>query len=273
MPFRTHEKQGLIWLTSESLALPGVRHGFSTRPGGVSLPPWDSLDLGIGRGDNLDHVRENYRRFCAVIGTDPRRTVLSCQVHEDNVLLVTEDDLGKGLWRERDYTSADALICHVPDIALTVFSADCGIILLYDPVRKAIGAVHAGWRGVAMGLVRKTALEMQRHFGTDPHDLHCAIGPAIGQCCFETDDDVPQALRAALGSDADAFMERRGSKWHIDLKAINAHWLQRLGVASVEICDLCTACRTDLFWSHRKMGQARGVQCAMIALTGGEDSL
>ena len=130
MPFRTHEQQGLIWLTSESLTLPGVRHGFSTRTGGVSLPPWDSLNLGIGLDDDPAHVRENYRRFCGAIGTDFRRTVLSRQVHEDNVLLITEDDVGKGLWRERDYQSVDALICDEPDIPIAVFSADCGVPLL-----------------------------------------------------------------------------------------------------------------------------------------------
>ena len=266
MSFQTHRQQELLWLTSESLTLPGVVHGFSTRTGGVSPAPCDSMNLGPSRSDGMDCLRENYRRFCAAIGTDPHRTVLSRQIHEDNVYLVTEADAGKGLWRERDYTSVDAFICNTPDIALTVFSADCGIILLYDPVHRAIGAVHAGWRGVAMGLVRKTALEMARCFGTDPKDLHCAIGPAIGQCCFETDEDVPAALRAALGSDAEPYMERRGSKWHIDLKAINAHWLRSLGVQHIDICDHCTACLPDLYWSHRRMGEARGVQCAMIAL-------
>lgn len=266
MPFRTHENQGLIWLTSESLSLPGVRHGFSTRPGGVSAPPCDSLNLGPNRGDGMDCLRENYRRFCAAIGTDPARTVLSRQVHGDTVLPVTEQDAGKGLWRERDYTGVDAFICNTPGIALTVFSADCGVILLYDPVRRAVGAVHAGWRGVALGLVKKTALEMSRHFGTDPRDLHCAIGPAIGQCCFETDSDVPDALRAALGEAAEPYIQRRGSKYHVDLKGINAHWLRSIGVRHIDICSHCTACRPDLYWSHRKMGEARGVQCAMIAL-------
>lgn len=269
MPFRTHEKQGLIWLTSESLALPGVRHGFSTRPGGVSLPPWDSLDLGIGRGDNMDHVRENYRRFCTVIGTDPRRTVLSRQVHEDNVLLVTENDIGKGLWRERDYTSADALICRTPNIALTVFSADCGIILLYDPVRRAIGAVHAGWRGVAMCLVQKTALEMQRHFGTDPHDLRCAIGPAIGPCCFETDDDVPEAIEKYLGGDTEGLFDRRADgKTMVDLRAANARRLVQLGLKAenIDISDECTFCSHDKYWSHRYTKGNRGSQAAVIVL-------
>ena len=270
MPFRTHEAQGLTWLTSELLSLPGLAHGFSTRPGGVSAPPWDSLNLGPGRGDGIECLQENYRRFCAAIGTDVHGTVLSRQVHEDNVRLVTADDAGKGLWKERDYTSVDAMICNTPGIALTVFSADCGVILLYDPVQRAIGAVHAGWRGVALGLVKKTVLEMQRQFGTQPEDLHCAIGAAIGSCCFETDDDVPKALRAAMGADADHYMERRGSKWHVDLKELNAHWLRSVGVQHIDICPHCTACRPDLYWSHRKMGEARGVQAAMIAMTHGE---
>ena len=273
MPFRTHESHGLIWLTSESLSLPGLAHGFSTRPGGVSAPPWDSLNLGPGRGDGIECLRENYHRFCAAIGTDVRRTVLSRQVHEYNVRLVTADDAGKGLWQERDYTSVDAMICNIPGIALTVFSADCGVILLYDPVNRAIGAVHAGWRGVALGLVKKTVQEMQRHFGSNPEDLRCAICAAIGSCCFETDDDVPDALRAAMGEDANAYMERRGSKWHVDLKGLNAHWLRSIGVQHIDICPHCTACRPDLYWSHRKMGEARGVQAAMIALADEEARL
>ena len=271
MPFQSHEKHGLIWLTSESLTLPGVVHGFSTRPGGVSMPPWDSLNLGIACGDDMACVQENFRRFCRAVGTDVDQVVLSRQVHEDNVRLVTADDAGKGLWRQRDYESVDAMICNTPGIALSVFSADCGIILLYDPVQRAIGAVHAGWRGVASGLVRKTALEMARHFGTDPADLHCAIGAAIGPCCFETDDDVPDALRRSMGAAAEPYMERRGSKWHIDLKGLNALWLRGIGVQHIDICPHCTACRPDLYWSHRKMGTARGVQTAMIALRGGEE--
>lgn len=266
MPFQTHRDQELIWLTSELLSQPGVVHGFSTRRGGVSAPPWDSLNLGPTRGDGIECLQENYRRFCGAIGADHRRVVLSRQVHEENIRLVTEEDAGKGLWRDRDYTSVDAFISNTPGVALTVFSADCGIILLYDPVQRAIGAVHAGWRGVAAGLVRKTALEMVRRFGTDPAQLRCAIGPAIGQCCFETDDDVPAALRAALGDTVDDYMERRGGKWHIDLKGINAYWLRSIGVQHIDICDHCTACRTDLYWSHRKMGEERGVQAAMIAL-------
>ncbi|MFR6395309.1 MAG: peptidoglycan editing factor PgeF [Oscillospiraceae bacterium] len=160
--------------------------------------------------------------------------------------------------RPRDYTEVDALITDTPGLSLVVFSADCGTILLYDPVHRAIGAVHAGWRGVAAGLASKTALKMHDTFGTEPGDLLCALGPAIGPCCFETDDDVPAAMHDALGAQADPFLTRRGAKWHIDLKAINTHWLKSLGVRHIDICPHCTACRQDLYWSHRKVGTCPG---------------
>ena len=97
------------------------------------------------------------------------------------------------------------------------------------------------------------------------------MGPAIGQCCFETDSDVPEALRATLGAAAEPFMVWNGSKWHIDLKAVNALWLQKAGVTRIDVCSHCTACRPDLYWSHRKMGLRRGEQAALIALR--EDTL
>lgn len=264
MPFQTHEQNGLVFLTSDILS--DVRHGFSTRRGGVSLPPWDSLNLGISRGDEPARVAENYRRFCAALHVTADRCVLSRQVHEDNVRLVTEDDCGKGLLRERDYASVDAMICATPDIPLVVFSADCNVILLYDAVRGAIGAAHAGWRGTALGIVAKTVRSMVDSFGCDPAHIRAAIGPSIGPCCFETDDDVPDALRAALGNAVEPFMTRNGAKWHIDLKAVNALWLRREGVERIDICGHCTACRGDLYWSHRKLGNARGSQAAVISL-------
>ncbi|MBO4853765.1 MAG: peptidoglycan editing factor PgeF [Oscillospiraceae bacterium] len=264
MSFHIHEKNGLTYLTCDLLS--GVRHGFSTRRGGVSPPPWDSLNLGVGRGDAMENVRENYRRFCDAIGADAARCVLSKQVHEANVRLVTSDDCGKGLWRDRDYTSADAMICNQPDIPLVVFSADCNVILLYDDATGAVGAAHAGWRGTAQGIVKAAVESMAAQFGTHPSRIRAAIGPAIGPCCFETDNDVPDALRDALGEAAEPYMAWNGKKWHIDLRAVNALWLRRSGVERIDICDHCTACRTDLYWSHRKTGGARGAQIAMISL-------
>ena len=107
---------------------------------------------------------------------------------------------------------------------------------------------------------------MAEDYGCDPADLRAAIGPAIGPCCFETDGDVPEALRRALGCEAEPFMAWNGRKWHIDLKAVNALWLQKAGVQHIDICEDCTCCRTDLYWSHRKTGLQRGEQAALIAL-------
>ena len=269
MSFLAHEENGLFIKTSTVLS--GVRHGFSTRIGGVSPAPWDSLNLGVGRGDDMDRVRENYRRFCAALGVDEHRAVLSKQVHEDNVRHVTAEDCGKGLFRNRDYTSVDAMVTDTPGIPLVVFSADCGIILLHDPVNGAVGAAHAGWRGAAGGIVYKTVRRMQELFGTDPGDLRAAIGAAIGPCCFETDGDVPEAMRAALGAIANAYITVKGPKFHVDLAGLNRQWLLRAGLLPerIEVSGICTACRPDLFWSHRKMGDQRGVQVAVISLKEG----
>lgn len=267
MSFETHTTNDLIWLASPLLK--DVRHGFSTRKGGVSQGHLSSLNLrgAVPSGDDPALVLENYRRFCAATGTDVHRVVLSKQVHETTVRICTEADAGKGLWSERDYT-ADALITNVRGLPLVVFSADCGIIALYDPVQQVIGAVHAGWRGCAAGIVEKTVLEMSRVYGTNPADMMAAIGPCIGQCCFETDADVPEAMRAALNSATDPYLEQRGVKWHVDLAGLNRQWLLRAGLLPehIDVCGLCTACHPDLFWSHRKMGNARGAQTAIIAL-------
>lgn len=262
--FTQHTDNSITYLRSQ--ALEGVAHGFSTRLGGVSPAPWDSLNLGVGRGDTMENVQENYRRFCAVLGMDDRRAVLSKQIHEDVVRHVTEEDAGKGLYRDRDYSSVDGMVTNVPHLPLVVFSADCNVILLYDPVGRAIGACHAGWRGTALGIAKKTAQEMVQLFGCEARNIRAAIGPAIGQCCFETDEDVPTALREALGEEVAPYITWNGTKYHIDLKAVNALWLRKAGVERIDICDHCTACRPDLYWSHRKMGNARGAQIAMIAL-------
>ena len=259
MSFQTHEHNGLVWLTSSLLS--GIPHGFSTRRGGVSPAPWDSLNLRPGCGDAQEHLEENYRRFCGAVGADVTRAVLSRQVHETAVRPCGDRDAGMGLTRDRDFESADALVTGTADLPLVVFSADCGTILLYDPVRRAAGAVHAGWRGCAGGIVERAVREMTRLYGTDPADLRAALGPCIGKCCFETDGDVPAAMRAALGAAAEPFL---------DLAGLNRQWLLRAGLSPerIDVCELCTSCRPDLFWSHRKLGEARGVQAALIALPG-----
>lgn len=265
MSFTLHQENHLLWLSAPILQ--GVCHGFSTRQGGVSQSPLDTLNLGMDRGDAPEALLENYSRFCGALNLDPERTVLSKQVHETNVRLCTETDAGKGLLRPRDY-QADALISNTPGLALTVFSADCGLVLLYDPIHEAVGALHAGWRGCAGGIVQNTVQAMGTAFDSRPEDLLAAIGPCIGKCCFETDSDVPSAMRRALGQDAEPFLDaKEGDKWQVDLGGLNRLWLLRSGLREEHIQDsgLCTACHPELFWSHRKMGEARGLQVGMIA--------
>lgn len=266
MSLTAHEQNGLVWYTDDLLKTP---HGFSTRKGGVSPAPWDSLNLRPGQGDGEAALRENYRRFFAALGVDETRAVLSQQTHTANVLHVTEAHAGMGLTRPRSYTDVDALITDVPDLPLVVFSADCGIILLHDPVRHAVGAIHAGWRGCAAGIAEKTVQTMQDVFSSDPRYILAAIGPSIGPCCFETDGDVPAAMRTALGADAEPYREVRGPKYHVDLAGLNRQWLLRAGLRPehIDTCGLCTACHPELFWSHRKMGDARGAQVAVISLS------
>ena len=264
--FHTQTKNGVTFLTADTLSDGGVLHGFSTRLGGVSPAPWDSLNLDDRRGDDLANVQENFRRLCAALDMDVRRAVLSRQVHRDDVRIVTAADAGKGLWTPQDYDSADALVTDVPGLPLVVFSADCNVILLHDPVRRVVGAAHAGWRGTAAGIAGRTVRVMRGTYGCDPADIRAAVGPAIGQCCFETDGDVPDALREALGAESEPFMAWNGRKWHIDLKAVNALWLRKAGVQHIDVCTDCTCCRTDLYWSHRKTGLRRGEQAALIAL-------
>ncbi len=262
-------RNGVPFLASEDfLRAGGVAHGFSTRAGGVSEGIYDSLNLGFCRGDDREKVLENYRRFTAAIGADYEGLVLSNQVHGDTVRTVTAADRGKGVHCKGDY-EADGLITDVPGLCLTVFGADCLPILLYDPVRRVAAAVHAGWRGTANGIAAKAAAKMTELYGSRPEDILAAVGPGISQCCFETDEDVPNALTESLGAAALKYIALQDSgKFHVDLKGLNALRLERAGLerAHIAVSDACTMCRHEQFWSHRYTGGVRGSQAAMIQL-------
>ena len=199
--FQTNrEENGLVWFSAPRLnANGGAVHGFSSRLGGVSRGYLTSLNLGTSRGDQIEHVRENFRRYGEAVGFDSTKTVFSQQVHRDDVRVVTEGDCGKGLYRERDYDSADGLVTNCPGVPLAIFSADCIPILFHDSVQRVVAACHAGWRGTAAGIVGKTVQVMTQTFGCQPKDIRMAIGPGISRCCFETHEDVPHAMWAVLG--------------------------------------------------------------------------
>lgn len=246
----------------------GVAHGFSTRLGGVSQAPFDSLDLGYNRGDDPICVAENYRRFCTAIGADHSRVVKSRQIHTDNVRVVTEADLGVGLCEPAPY-EADGLVTNVPGLCLTVFTADCVPVLLYDPVARCIAAVHSGWRSTAMAIVPKAVQVMADRFGSQPVNILAAIGPAIGGCCFQTRNEVPDAMLEAYGHTAAPFIRSDGpDHFRVDLRGIIAESLHGADLSPdhIDVSDHCTACHPELFWSHRLIGNARGSMAAMIQL-------
>lgn len=268
MSFTEHNVNGLIYDTADGLsAAGGVRHAFTTRCGGVSPAPFDSLNFFERNGDTPENVFANYRLLGEAAGLDLSRAVGNRQVHGDAVKLIREADAGRLAYGARPY-DADALLTDVPNLPLVAFSADCCTVLLCDPVRRCVGAVHAGWKGTALGVARRAVEGMTDAYGSDPADIRAALGPSIGACCFETDGDVPEAILDGFGGGAERFMERRGGKFHVDLKGLNRAWLLRAGLCEnhIETHPDCTACRLDRYWSHRKLGARRGGQIAVIAL-------
>ncbi len=265
MSFETCRVGKLEYLRATGLS--GAVHCFTTRYGGVSQGALYSLNLGIHRGDEPGNVLENYRILGAQVGFRPEDLVLTHQTHTDIVRRVGREHRGEGLFRPVP-TDCDGLITDVPGVALAVFTADCTPVLLYDPVRKVVAAVHAGWRGTSAGIVRNAVTQMEHYYGCRPMDLCAAIGPCIGPCCFETGPDVPQAMQDALGTEANAAIRPEHGKFFVDLKALNRLWLRRSGVTKIDVSCECTHCQPTRFWSHRVTGDARGSQAAIIMLPG-----
>ena len=250
------------------LSAGGVAHGFSTRLGGVSQGMWAALNLGVSRGDDPDHVRENYRRFFAAIGADGKKLAMTNQVHGGRVRVVTSADWKDDPYQRPDY-EADGLMTDTPGVVLLIYSADCIPILLYDPVRRVIAATHAGWRGTAAGIAAAAVERMKEIYECRPQDILAAIGPGIGPCCFETHEDVPNAMMAAVSSAALPYVKvLENGKFTLDLKGINAQLLTRAGLEKehIAVCQDCTACMREKYWSHRRMGTNRGSMAAAIQL-------
>lgn len=259
MSLITNRVGTLEYLTAANIRVP---HCFTTRLGGVSKGHLRSLNIGMHRGDDPENVRQNYAILGQALGFAPEQLVLARQTHSDIVRAVGPND-ARGLDHHR-YPECDALITNTPGTGLVVFTADCTPILLYDPVTGAVGAVHAGWRGTAAQIGAKTVRAMERCYGCKPENIRAAIGPNIAQCCFQTDADVPEAMRASLGDEALECIQIRGEKFYVNLKEINARILYRAGVTQVEISQECTACEPERFWSHRVTGGVRGSQGAII---------
>lgn len=265
------EKNHVPYIQFKNLSATGiVKHGFSTRKGGVSTGIFSSMNLNFKRGDDSDAVMENYRRMAAALNMRVEDMVLSDQTHTTNVRVITEEDRGKGILKPQDYSDVDGMITNVPGIVLVTSYADCVPLYFVDPVRKAIGLSHSGWKGTVGHIGQKTVWKMHEVYGSEPKDIVAAIGPSICQSCYEVSDDVAEAFRANFTADeaADILLDKGNGKYQLDLWKANWYVLTDAGILPehLSVTDLCTACHPDLLWSHRKTNGQRGGLSAFLSL-------
>jgi YfiH family protein len=220
------------------------------------------MNIANKEGETPENVEKNLNILAQEFGFCTQDMVLTQQTHTDIVRVVSKKD-HQGL-HHKAYPICDALVTNDPGTTLMVYTADCTPLLFHDPVTGAVGAAHAGWRGTASAIGARTVAAMAASFGCRPENIRAAIGPNIGQCHFETDADVPQALREALGEEVEQFILPKGEKFYVNLKEVNALILRRCGVRHIEISDACTMCQPDRFWSHRYTHGQRGSQGAII---------
>ena len=260
--FIEHNENGVIYMASDIIPL---RHAFTTRYGGVSRGHLATLNLLSDKGDEPENVRENYRRVAALFGVGEDDCAVTRQVHGNTVRIVTEADRHKCL-TPVPY-EADGIVTATPGLPIFCFTADCVPVLLCDAEHGVIGAVHCGWRSSVADIL-KNALTQMESLGAKAEDIRAAIGPAIGKCCFETDDDVPEAVTAWLGDTAGLFQKRADGKTLVDLRGANARRLRQLGVPAgqIDISDECTICSHEKYFSHRYTKGRRGGQAAVICL-------
>jgi len=259
MSFDENTGNGIVYLTAQNIHTP---HAFTTRRGGVSQGIYSSLNLGINRGDAPAHVRENYNLVCGALGIEISDVVRSNQVHGARVRGVTLEDRGE-LFKSTP-PEADGLITCDTGVALMVFTADCVPILLHDRVCGVIGAIHAGWRGTVLDIAGVAVQRMVDDFGCRRTDISAAIGPCISKCCYETGQDVADALQKTMGKAADNCISVQGGRFMVNLKESNRLLLERAGLIDVTISDECTFCSNDKYWSHRRTNGQRGSQAAVI---------
>ena len=220
---------------------------FTTRAGGVSTGSYAALNLSFGVGDAPDAVRENRRRLAETWTARPERLVEAAQVHGRTVAFASRDAAGTVVG------GADALVTDTPEIWLAIFAADCVPLLVVDPDRPAVAALHAGWRGTAAGIVAALLEVMAARFGTRPDRLRAALGPAIGPCCYEVDAPVAHAMAGEAWWPEVATPTRPG-RWQLDLRGAVRRQLLRGGVAAdaIEVIGGCTACDRERFYSYRR---------------------
>lgn len=238
-----------------------VEHCFTTRMGGVSEGIFASLNLSFTRGDDTAAVEENYRRLAEALGASMQDFVLTDQTHTVNVRRVGKEDAGKGVTRPRDYKDVDGLITDEPGLVLSTFFADCVPLYFVDPVHRAIGMSHSGWRGTLNRMGAVTVAAMEEAFQTNAADLICAIGPSICKECYEVSADVAEAFMQAFPDRQNEILQtKKEGKYQLDLWKANELVLREAGVLQehIAVTNICTCCNNKLLFSHRASQGKRG---------------
>lgn len=254
----TSNANGIKYIASPLLQDKGVTHGFLTRIGGVSSAPYASLNFDARDTDPIENVEKNRALFHEAFGVPAGRLVTVSQVHGKEILVI------EGSLPEKP-VEADAIVTNETNVAIGMMTADCQPILLYDPVNRAIGAVHAGWKGAALGIVVETGELMWKKYGSRPEDLIVSLGPCIGPCCYKVGWNVLDEYMKKH-READCFTEKDGLR--MDINIANTIQLFLVGVKKENISDhaSCTSCNSDLFFSYRKDNGKTGRQLSFIML-------
>jgi len=267
MPFTDHE--GVQYFYFNGLREAGLVHGIFTRRGGVSPAPWGSLNAGSLVGDQPERVAENLARACRALGRDSAGLHLVRQVHGCDVHVAAGGGAGTGIadrLQPEALPEADAILTASPDVTLAMRFADCVPIVLYDPVSRAAGIAHAGWRGTLLNAAGKAVAVMNQAFGADPHDVIAGIGPSICPAHYEIGPEVVRAAAAVFDGDLDRVIRSEGSRTFFDLWTANRLLLRSAGVRTVETSGECTAERPERWYSHRGEGGRTGRFAAVAGL-------
>lgn len=269
--FNEKEKNGVYYLTYPLFEQTGmVKHAFSTRLGGTSKGVCSTMNLSFSRGDKEEDVRENFRRMANVLDVEENNFVFSKQTHTTNVRVVTSEDKGKGFVKSLDYDDVDGLITNVSGICLVTFYADCVPLFFVDPVKKAIGLSHSGWRGTVGKIGKKTVEKMQKEYGSNPKDILVAIGPSICQDCYEVSEDVIDEFKRAFVKEywKDLFYQKENGKYQLNLWKANEYIFLESGIEkkNIAVTNICTCCNSEILFSHRASCGKRGNLAAFLAI-------
>lgn len=253
-----------LWRAPALADLPWLTHGVTLRTGGVSVGPYESLNLGLHVGDDPARVRANRSRAAESLGFGLDAMICAEQVHRSAVEVVGAAERGRGsTGLGNAIPGADALATDTPGVLLALFYADCLPVLFADSVHRAVAVAHAGWRGLVGGVIENTLTTMREAFGTNPADVSAAIGPGIGPCCFEVGSEVaahflPEFVTPGAG----------GANLRVDLAAEAARRLAASGVlsANVSACSECTSCVPAHWFSHRRDQGRTGRMGALIGI-------